>query len=82
MSNWVIDFNFEFFRLKKEMRQYTAMNPSQRIARLMDFNRRLIGAPDSARTLSEWKLNLDENLVKFKGRKIAPQTICFGDNKV
>lgn len=63
------------------MRQYTNMYPSQRIARLMEFNRRLFGAPDSARTLSEWKLNLDTNLVEFEGRKIAPQKICFGDNQ-
>lgn len=60
------------------MRDITAMNPSQRIARLMEFNQRLITAPDSALALTEWQLTLDRNLVEFEGRKIVPQTICFG----
>lgn len=64
------------------MRPYTAMNPGQRIERLLDFNRRLYANKDSMGTLSEWQLNLDRELVTIKGRQIAAQKISLGNNQM
>lgn len=63
------------------MRPFTAMNPGQRIERLLHFNRRLYAQKDSMETLSEWQLNLDKDLVQIKGRQIAAQKIFLGNDQ-
>lgn len=73
--------NFEYFSLKNAMRPFTAMNPSQRIERLLHFNKRLYGNRESMDTLSEWQLNLDKDLVEIKGRQIAQQKILIGNDQ-
>lgn len=61
------------------MRPYTAMDPPQRIARLMEFNARLHRTSDSIRTLAEWQLDLDKTLVEIPGRTLAPQKLYFAN---
>lgn len=63
------------------MRPYTAMNPGQRIKRLLDFNERMNAKPESMDTLSEWQLNFDSELVQVKGRQIAGQKIFLGNKQ-
>lgn len=63
------------------MRPFTAMNPSQRIERLLHFNKRLYDNRESMDTLSEWQLNLDKDLVQIRGRQIAQQKIMLGNDQ-
>lgn len=55
------------------------MGPPNRIERLMEFNRRLRGTPNSMATLTEWQLNLDRELVQIDGREFNSQPIYFAE---
>lgn len=74
--------SLDFRRLKIAMRPYTAMDPPQRIRRLMNLNVRLRGAADSMQTLTEWQLNLDTSLVTVPGRELPAQAIYFADGEL
>jgi len=59
------------------MSSYTQLNPARRIERLRTFNQRLQTTAESVKVLTDWNMQLDENLVELQGRKIVPQKIVF-----
>lgn len=63
------------------MGEHTRMGPQPRITKLLNFNRRLQQTPESLRVLSEWNLELDQNLVSVPGRILESQTILFGNEQ-
>lgn len=69
------------FRLMADVAQYTRVAPDARMERLLAFNRRLNGTPDSAAVFREWNLTLEENLVEVGGRTLPREPILFGNGK-
>lgn len=67
--------------LMRDLAQYTRVDPRGRQQRLNDFARRMTGSQASVASLKEFGLELNPNLVKFKGRVLNPEEIKFYDNK-
>lgn len=65
----------------KAMADFTRMGPSGRIAKLRQFNERLLATPDSIAHMREWNLNLANNLVEVAGRELPFEKIIFGGDK-
>ncbi|EDW02946.1 protein piwi [Drosophila grimshawi] len=70
------------FQLMRAMSNHTRMNPSRRIERLQTFNQRLQTTAESSKVLTDWNMELSQNLVQVQGRVIEPQNIVFKSNKV
>lgn len=60
----------------------TEMNvqPGKRIEKLLRFNRRLHEQPAIEHELSEWNLQLDNQLLEVPARQLAAEDIYFGGN--
>lgn len=71
------DFNF-----MRAMADHTRVGPQPRINKLIAFNQRLQGTPDSMTVLREWQLELDRSLVKVEGRELKKQEIVFGNKQM
>lgn len=65
----------------REMAQYTKIGPSDRVQRLLTFNRRLAQSHESANHLREWDLGLDPELVKIPGRIMPYPELTFGNGR-
>lgn len=61
---------------------YTRLAPKMRIEKLLAFNSRLQGTPESNSNLQEWNFSLDKALVPVGGRVLPPEKIVFGNNKM
>lgn len=61
--------------------QYTRLGPSDRIKKLLDFNRRLQTTPDSMKVLNEWSMSLEHQMVELVGRKLDSESVVFGNNR-
>lgn len=77
-------FRNVFDRFMRAMADLTRVGPAPRIAKLLSFNQRLHSTPASMGVLDKWKLQLNPDLIKINGRKLAKQQILVGaayDNK-
>lgn len=61
----------------RDVAQYTRVEPSGRIQKLLAFNQRVQSTPDSVAQLNNWHLNLEPNLLRLTGRTLPPQEIKF-----
>lgn len=61
--------------------QFTRVGPTGRIERLLRFNNRLQGTPDSMACFRDWRMNLSRELVDVKARVLPPETIFLGRNQ-
>lgn len=68
------------FNLMKDVAVYTRVGPAQRIARLIEFNKRLQNTKASTDCLREWNLNLERDLVDVPARQLPPEQIKLGNN--
>lgn len=72
-------FLFYHFSLMKDVAQFTRVEPSGRIKRLLAFNRRIQSTPDSVAQLQNWHLNMQQDLLAVTGRQLPAQEIRFND---
>lgn len=63
----------------QDMGGYTRVGPDARIKKLMAFNERLRGTPESMNVFTEWQMQLDNNLVEVQGRELRNELIVFGN---
>lgn len=70
------------FQLMKDLSCYTRLNPASRVKALQKFNERIQSTPESVKTLNEWQMELDKNLITIEGRELPAETICFGKENV
>ncbi|XP_063696838.1 protein aubergine-like [Culicoides brevitarsis] len=70
------------FRLMKAVAEHTRVGPAQRVRRLLDFNRRLINTPASMKTMQDWNLSLEQELVEVTGRELLCEGILFANQEV
>lgn len=69
------------FSLMEDVAKYTRLNPADRIAKLMDFNRRLQTCQRSVQNLEDWGCELDTQMVQLNGRELPMETVLFGNSK-
>jgi len=63
------------FNLMKAMGDYTRQDPVQRMQTLKGFSKRIRENEEIQKELSDWNLRFAEDLVKFRARILAPETI-------
>lgn len=83
MSNslFTVIFVYEIFSFTRAMADHTRVGPQPRVNKLVAFNQRLQGTPESMIVLHEWQLELDKTLVKINGRCLKKQGIVFGNEE-
>lgn len=62
----------------RAMADHTRVSPAPRVTKLMAFNQRLQGTPESMTVLREWQLELDRSLVQVDARQLKKQDVFFG----
>lgn len=60
---------------------HTRLRPSQRVERLINFNRRMHNTAASLAEMERWQLCLSKDLVQLNGRKLPQQEIVFGNDR-
>lgn len=65
----------------KAMSDRTRMEPNSRMARLLNFNRRLCGSEDSQRVLRDWGLKLKNDLEDVPARILKSENIILGNGR-
>jgi aubergine len=55
------------------------MNPERRKARLLEFTSRLHRTDESMKQLLTYQTDISEELVKFKGRALKQEVMCYGN---
>lgn len=63
------------FRFMQDFAKYTRVGPRERIDRLTNFSRRLLGNPQAMAELKSWDFNLSNSLVKFTGRVLPIENL-------
>ena len=63
------------FNLMKAMGDYTRQDPAKRTQTLMKFSNSIKNNPEIQEELKSWNLRFAEDLVKFRARILAPETI-------
>lgn len=66
------------FSLMKDVAVHTRVGPSQRVRKLLDFNRRLQSTENSLACFRDWSLALDQDLVTIRARQLNPERIQLG----
>lgn len=80
-SNICCFFYFDHSQMQ-EIGKFTRIGVPDRIARLIEFNRRLQNTPESMKKFAGWGLELDKSLVEVAGRVLPSEKIQFGRNKM
>lgn len=70
------------FHMMKALGEYTRMDPTKRVQRLMAFSKRLLTTPASSETLTKFGVAMNQNLMKIPGRVLNGEQILFGRGKV
>jgi len=63
------------FNLMKAMGDYTRQDPAKRTLTLKGFSKRIKENPEIQQELKDWNLRFAEDLVQFRARILAPETI-------
>lgn len=69
----------ENLQLMKALADQTRISPSQRIAKLQEFSKRMRENPEVLEELKKWDLNIADSLLKIKGRVLPPEQIVGGE---
>ena len=67
------------FRLMAALSKHTRVSPGDRIKKLLSFNRRLYSVPNVVQEFTNWRLELERNLVSIPARVLPCEVINFGD---
>ncbi|XKL69438.1 hypothetical protein PGB90_007207 [Kerria lacca] len=67
-------------QLMRAVATHTSVGPSNRVERLLEFNRRLNGIPQVKEKLNSWGMKLAPEPVKIAGRILPPETIYVSNN--
>lgn len=76
----ITDSMREDFRLMAALAVHTRVDPPRRIAKLMQFNQRLLSNEQTVAKLRDFDMTLERNLVQMPGRVEAVEKITFGNN--
>nr|CAH7761897.1 unnamed protein product [Callosobruchus chinensis] len=71
----------ENIHLMRALADHTRIGPPQRIQKLKEFSDRLNRCPEAMQELKRWDLKFSQDIVKFQGRVLAPETIVGGGNQ-
>lgn len=63
------------------MKPYAQMDPRTKKGRLMTYNQRIHSTPDSIAVMNKWNLELERDLLKINGIKLAHETLDFGNKR-
>lgn len=69
------------FKLMKALGEYTRPEPPKRVRTLNTFAKRMTTTAESKKTMTDWNLDLQTDLVKLQGRVFKPETILQGGKK-
>lgn len=75
----ITDSMREDFRLMSALAVHTRVDPPRRIAKLLQFNQRLLSNADAVAKLRDFDMTLERNLVNIPGRVEAEEEIVFGN---
>lgn len=70
------------FNLTRAVAQHTRIDPTRRIQKLLEYNRRLSSTPASTAILTEWNMRLDPNLVELPARVLPIENIIIAPGPV
>lgn len=65
------------YRLMSTLALETRLEPKKRIEKLLQLNQNLRHIPSITRELSDWNLQLDEELLEVDGRLLNAESIIF-----
>ena len=68
------------FNLMKDIGAYTRQDPKKKAAALAKFAQDAVANPETKKLLADWKLSFNQELVKFRARLLAPETIIGQGN--
>ncbi|KAK3930405.1 Piwi-like protein Siwi [Frankliniella fusca] len=71
----------ENFRLMAALAVHTRVDPPRRIAKLMQFNQRLLNDANAVAKLKDFDMTLERNLVQITGRVETTEDIVFGNGR-
>jgi aubergine len=69
------------FTMMKAMAEHTQMDPERRKERILTLTKRLYDTPESVKQLQRFNMEVDRNIVKFKGRALNQEKMVFGSGK-
>lgn len=69
------------FQLMRAMSQHTQVDPENRRSRLIAFMNRIRNNQESKNVMNSWNINIDNDLVKIRGRALQQESIIFGNDK-
>jgi aubergine len=69
------------FQMMKALGEYTRMEPTRRVQRLLDFSRRFHSTPECMEALSKFNVSLETPLLQVSGRFLPPENILFGNDR-
>lgn len=64
--------------MMRELATHTRLNPQGRVQRLLSFNQRIQREPQAVQELTEWNMQLDQQLMEIPGRIFDQEKIIFG----
>lgn len=69
------------FQMMRTMATHTQVDPENRKARLVSFVNRIRSDEESKKVMNSWNININNELVKIRGRALQQETMIFGDDK-
>jgi aubergine len=69
------------FAMMKAMAEHTQMDPERRKARILTLTKRLYDSQESVKQLQRFDMEIDKDIVRFKGRALNQEKMVFGANK-
>ena len=69
------------FNLMKDLAQYTRQDPKTRQQSLQTFANRVTSSQEISKTLADWNLGFNKELVQLRARLLKPETILGGGSK-
>lgn len=69
------------FSLMRALAEHTRMDPTKRVERLLNFNKRLQTTKKSTEQFAQFHTKLNPELVQFTGRELSQEQMIFGAGK-
>ncbi|CAB3376469.1 Hypothetical predicted protein [Cloeon dipterum] len=66
------------FRLMSALAEHTRVGPTKRVEKMLHFSRRLMEEQRVVQELSQWNMQITNNLIQFQGRVLPQETIIQG----
>jgi len=66
------------YSVMKTLAQHTKQGPQKSVQAMCNFIKEIYRNQEASKLLKDWGLRFENNLVQFKARQLAPDTIVFG----